>query len=256
MLNQVGLGFYRTMEPKMKFAINLFEKISSSFTLQNFWVRKKMPFNPKYYKKFSFSNTKDFSLIMIGAHNGKKTKHFVRNASKYGPVCLVEPIPHLFKQLEKLHKPSKKMILLNKCINPLATEFVEFYAPSPEANRIHPSGDQLGSLHADHAKNHDIRLENAIHKIKVRALTLTQLIEALQCRDINLLFLDTEGFDSEILPTFPFDKLKPQAILFEHKHSDGTHNIGAKFANLIIQLNMNGYRVQCIDRENCLATLK
>ena len=99
------------------------------------------------------------------------------------------------------------------------------------------------------------RPESAIHKIKVRALTFTQLIRDLQCRDINLLFLDTEGFDAEILPTFPFDKLKPQAILFEHKHSDGTHNIGAKFANLIIQLNMSGYRVQCVDRENCLATL-
>ena len=244
------------MEPKMKFEINILEKISSFFTLQDFWVQKKMPFNPRYYKNFSFSNTKDFSLIMIGAHNGRKTKHFVRDASKYGTVCLVEPVPRLFKRLEKLHKSSKKIILLNKCITPVANEFVEFYAPSPEANRIHPSGDQLGSLHADHAKNHDIRLESSIQKIKVGALTLTQLIGDLECRDINLLFLDTEGFDAEILPTFPFEKLKPRAILFEHKHSDGTHNIGAKFANLIIKLNMNGYRVQCIDRENCLATLE
>tara|TARA_B110000003_G_C16643418_1_gene531053 strand:- start:471 stop:1193 length:723 start_codon:yes stop_codon:yes gene_type:complete len=240
----------------MNFRSNQKKNIIGLVTLQDLWIQWKMPFNPKYYKSFSFSKTKDFSLVMIGAHNGKKTKYFVRNASKYGKVCLIEPVPYLFQQLEKLHRPSKNMTLLNKCISPVDVEFAEFYALSPKANKIQPYGDQLGSLSAEHAKNHDIRFESAIHKIKVETFTLAQLLEQISCSDINLLFLDTEGFDTEILPTFPFEKLKPKAILFEHKHSDGTHNIGEKFANIIVQLNKHGYRVQCIDRENCLATLK
>ena len=39
---------------------------------------KQRPFNPRYYRRFSLENTKDYALLMIGAHNGLKTKYFVK----------------------------------------------------------------------------------------------------------------------------------------------------------------------------------
>lgn len=240
----------------MRFDDRIYKMFPMLVPFRDRWIENRMPVNPRYYGRFTFSGSKDFSMIMIGAHNGKKTKHFVRDASKHGKVCLIEPVPHLFQQLQMLHSSTDEMILVNKCITPVETDYVDFFAPNPDANKIRHFGDQLGSLNADHAKNHDPGFEGAIHKISVEARTMEQLLADLNCEDINLLFLDTEGFDAEILATFPFKKLKPHLILFEHKHSDGTHNIGEKFAKIIITLNEQGYQVQCIDRENCLATLR
>ena len=102
---------------------------------------------------------------------------------------------------------------------------------------MHYYGDQLGSLDPHHAKNHDIRFEQFVKKIKVPAVTTKKLLSELNCNSIDYLFLDTEGFDAKILLTFPFNLVKPNIICFEHKHSDGTHTIGDNFLSSIKLLN-------------------
>ena len=56
--------------------------------------------------RYQFRNNHDYSLIMIGAHNGKKSTQLVIDALKFGKVCLVEPVPYLFDQLSRTHKTS------------------------------------------------------------------------------------------------------------------------------------------------------
>ena len=71
---------------------------------------------------------------------------------------------------------------------------------------------------------------------------------------IGTLFTDTEGFDSIILPTFPFSRMVPDNIVFEYKHSDGVFNIGRKFGKLISLLDKLGYNIRVADMENCVAS--
>tara|TARA_A100001015_G_C14940920_1_gene692500 strand:+ start:631 stop:1347 length:717 start_codon:yes stop_codon:yes gene_type:complete len=214
---------------------------------------KQRPFNPNYYRGFSLENTQDYALLMIGAHNGLKTKYFVKEAAEYGKVCLVEPVPHLFQTLTKTHSKLKNVFLVNKCVTNTAMDTVDFFAPTKDANKLQHYGDQLGSLNKEHATDHDKRMVRYIEKISVPSITTESLLKAINCVDINLLYLDTEGHDVEIIKNFPFDKIQPKAILFEHKHADGTHNLGPKFASTVKLLNKLRYRVRCVDRENCLA---
>lgn len=216
---------------------------------------RNLPFNPIYYKEFSFNDEQEFSLVIIGAHDGKKTKRLIKISRNLGKVLLVEPVPFLFDKLKKRYGKKKNILLSQLCVTDSAEGLVDFYAPTEKANLIKPFADQLGSLKQDHAKNHDPKLINEIKIIQVKTITITDLLTSFNCSSINLLLLDTEGYDTEILKSFPFDKIKPSAILFEHKHSDGTHNIGENFAATIVMLNQLGYRVRCIDRENSLATL-
>ena len=100
---------------------------------------------------------------MIGAHDGKKTEHFVKKASEYGKVCLVEPVPHLFSKLKKRHSNSKRVTLINKCVTSDQAGMIQFYAPKPHANSIQANADQLGSLNDRHAINHNEELDMRIN---------------------------------------------------------------------------------------------
>ena len=240
----------------MNRSIQLLQNWNLLGCLRNWLCSISLPFQPKYYPSFSFSKEADYSLVMIGAHTGRKTRFFVERAARYGKVCLVEPVPHLFAQLIKTHAHTRNVELVNKCITAENIEKVAFYAPTEDANKIRPFGDQLGSLNPYHAVNHDRNLTGVIKEIEVPALTIHGLLSKIKCGSLNILYLDTEGYDMTLLEEFPFSDLKPCSILFEHKHADGTHNIGENFGRVITTLNKLGYRVQCLDRENCLATLR
>lgn len=53
-------------------------------------------------------------------------------------------------------------------------------------------------------------------KIKVPSLTIDRLLKKHQVAKVDLLVLDTMGFDFEILKLFPFETLKPTIIQLEH----------------------------------------
>ncbi len=231
----------------------IFEELLAKIGIETPIRSKQRPFDPAHYKGFSFTNTKDFALLMIGAHNGLKTKYFVREAAEFGKVCLVEPVPHLFQTLSSTHANLKNVFLINKCVTNASADVVDFFAPTKDANKLQHYGDQLGSLKKEHATDHDNRMIGYIEKIRVPCISPENLLNTINCLDINLLYLDTEGHDVEIIKNFPFDKIQPKAILFEHKHADGTHNLGPNFASIIELLNKLGYRLRCVDRENCLA---
>jgi hypothetical protein len=89
----------------------------------------------------------NFSLVLIGAHNGHKTTKLVASARKRAPVLLVEPVPHLFAALEERYRKHSDILLVNKCLA-LHDGVVDFYAPTQEAStkNLDGYGDQLGSM--------------------------------------------------------------------------------------------------------------
>ena len=205
--------------------------------------------------QYKFSKDLDYSLVMIGAHNGSKSNQLVLDALKFGKVCLVEPVPYLFKLLSDIYGKTQGIHLINKCITLSKTDMVDFYSTSLDSNNVQDYGDQLGSLNPRHAINHDNQFEKCVKKIKVPALTITQLFSELNCSSVDLLFIDAEGHDVQILFTFPFNLIKPKTILFEYKHSDGTNIIGDNFVSIIKSLNSHGYKIRILDSENIIARL-
>ena len=205
---------------------------------------------------FKFRKNSNYSLILIGGHNGSKTIEIVKSALDYGKVCIVEPIPYLFDELSRLYRENPKVNLVNAAITINESEYVDFYAPTREANKILNFGDQLGSLISDHATNVDLKFKPHIKKIKVKALKISKLIQQIDCKNLDLLMLDTEGFDAQLIKNFPFENLRPDKIIFEHKHSDGTNRIGNKLANVITLLDSLNYSIRIMDDENVYAKKK
>ncbi|MBK8501273.1 MAG: FkbM family methyltransferase [Saprospiraceae bacterium] len=53
---------------------------------------------------------------------------------------------------------------------------------------------------------------------KVRVVSVKTLIETYQIKKIDLLQIDTEGFDFEIIKMFDFTSIRPSSISYEHMH--------------------------------------
>ncbi|ALL13778.1 FkbM family methyltransferase [Caulobacter henricii] len=196
----------------------------------------------------------DLSLILVGAHDGSKTQQLVAKACQQGKALLIEPVPWLFEKLKARYSDNPNIILHNSVIAGVEGE-VEFYAPLESANEVDETGDQLGSLNPSHAVLHNSEFEQKFQKISVHADTFESLFARFDIGKVKFLVTDTEGHDAVILSQFPFARTKPRQIMFEHKHIDGIHRIGLKFAELLIMLDGAGYRMKILDQENCLAQL-
>ena len=194
-----------------------------------------------------------YNLVLIGAHDGSKTEGLVRQAAAQGPVLLVEPVPFLFARLRARYENVSNVMLRNIAVSRQNGE-VDFTAPRETANSVVSYGDQLGSLIANHAVNHDAGMAAHVEMIRARSETFETLIDSSGISSINLLFTDTEGMDAELLPSFPFAKILPRQIVFEFKHADGTNRVGRKLAALLMLLDDLGYRVCVLDVENLIAT--
>ena len=192
------------------------------------------------------------ALLLVGAHNGRKQRDTILQAARHGSVLLIEPVPYLFRQLAQSYADTGNVVCLNCCVA-LTPGRVRFHAPTEDAIAVYPWGDQLGSLAPEHAVRHEPALRSHIVELEVAATTFTELVAQFGIASLDTLFSDTEGFDAQLLPTFPFDRLRPNRIVFEYKHADGTFNIGRKLGRLLIMLDELGYDMQIADAENCVA---
>ena len=199
----------------------------------------------------------DAQLVVVGAHNGSKLAATIERAAEQGPVILIEPVDWLFDELLERFKHLKTITFINEAIiDKPGIDEVTFNAPLPNATTFNGAADQLGSLVMDHAEKSVKGLNVYFEKVKVPATTFTALFKDLGIKSINGLIMDTEGFDTILLPTIPFYQFKPNEILFEFKHSDGNLLVGKKLASALILLDQMGYIVRPIDHENFHAIKK
>ena len=194
----------------------------------------------------------NYSLVMIGAHDGSKTSAFINERATLGKVLLIEPVPYLFERLSNRFAGNENITCLNEAISDVNGE-VDFYMPAADSNEITSYGDQLGSLVPDHAESHDPKFREKIRKIKCKSRTMYALLADFDIRAIDVLWTDMEGYDTACLLSFPFQLVKPAKIFFEARHSDGTMRIGTRFATLLLLFGELKYRVKMHDSANCLA---
>ena len=98
-----------------------------------------------------------------------------------------------------------------------------FYAVKEEAKANLPDlpnwYDQLGSFNKENISKHlDGVLVPYIEEVMLTGLTIQDLFKRNQIQEIDLLHIDTEGYDWKILSQLNLNYIKPKLILIEHKH--------------------------------------
>ncbi len=197
--------------------------------------RKQKPFCigtnlPDKYKfsedNIIFQYFKDFAgtVIEVGTHFGSETARYLyRGWTVHG----FEPDDNNRRKcIESTRKFQANFYLNDIAVSDKSNEICEFYT-SEESTGI----SSLHPFHKTHSK-----------KKTVQTITLKDYMEQNKLEHIELLRIDTEGYDLKVLQGFDFKKSKPQVILCEFEDNK-TLSLGYSTKDMIEFLQQVGYTV-------------
>ncbi len=162
-------------------------------------------------------------IVQIGSNDGKLGDplfHLIQK-NKNWEVIFVEPVPYLFDRLKSNYGIDSRFKFENVAINDGSKQI--FYSVKEEANIHIPNlpnwYNQLNSFDKENILKHlNGVLEPFIEETLINGLTLEDLFKNNKVETLDLLHIDTEGYDWKILSQLDLDRYCPSIILFEYKH--------------------------------------
>jgi len=158
---------------------------------------------------------KDVFFVQIGACDGIQADPINKfiNRDKWSGI-LVEPVKYLFDQLVLNYRHSKNLIFENVAIAEKDGAKDFYYIKNISDDRLSWK-KMLGSFTPDH-----IPLEGneELVKEKISCFTLETLFKNHDVGKVDLLLIDTEGYDYEIIKLIKFDRIRPDILIYEWTH--------------------------------------
>ena len=105
----------------------------------------------------------------------------------------------------------------------------------------------MASFDRDHLLRDNYLSESDIESYEVECCTVKELIADFALEDINVLIIDTEGYDAKILEMVDLETIRPSIIRFEHGMKS---DVMSKETLLEIVSRLNSYGYQIIVEDN------
>lgn len=209
--------------------------------------------NIEIITRFYSLMNKRITLLQIGACDGI-TSDSIYSYIKLGGVdaYLVEPSKVNFERLSEFYSSTENATLINVAIAD-KDEKRNFYSIKDEG-RWKDSGAarQLASFYKEQVLKN--ALESEIQTEEINCLTLQSVVNKYNIKNLEVLVVDTEGYDGEIVKMAMIQNVKPNFIAFENAQL--VQNYSQKeLDDLYALLGKNGY-VWTHDRINTLAIKK
>ena len=183
--------------------------------------------NSQRFEDFLNRTTKTVSnpvFVKVGANDGVSGdpcgRIFLDNAKWTG--ILIEPVPYLVTKLTENYHDRERFIVEQVAIGNEAGKTQFFYV---DESAIHALPDlpvhydMLGSFDRQHIVNHlNGILEPYVVAVEIEVQTLATVLDRNRVKRIDILQVDTEGYDWEVLKSLDLDRIRPKAIYIEHKH--------------------------------------
>lgn len=226
--------------------------------LNYFWKPKKNSLE-EFLAQYS-QGKEHFKVLQIGANDGLVNDPICKLIRKeQWEGVLVEPQKLVFdKYLQPLYRTYKKVALLNNAISTTntseklyvisfsaerwATGLASFVRASIEGKIADGYVDQCIARFNETAP---ASKDQYINTQDVACISFESLFQMHHFPKLDLLQIDTEGYDFEILKMFPFDKIKPGLISFESERLSAEDLRACE-----IFLKKHGYNVSPIERDS------
>jgi FkbM family methyltransferase len=160
-------------------------------------------------------------FVQVGSNDGLQgdpIHDLIVNRKSWSGI-FIEPIDFLFQRLRKNYGDAERFVFENVAIG---TEkgSKKFYYVSEKARTeldLPYWHDQLGSFDKAHiTRMLGEQMSPYIVEEDVECLPLQDVLDRNQVAAVDLLHIDTEGFDYKVLSQFDLKRYKPSVILFEH----------------------------------------
>ena len=157
----------------------------------------------------------DVFFIQIGAHDGLTYDPMRPFVDEYHiPGILLEPQPKIFNKLVENYRGATNLIFENAA---LAREDGEISLYTfAEGSGLPEHATQLASFRRDALINNGHAYQGEVVETRVTALTLSTLLKKHNVGRVDILQIDTEGFDFEIIKMIDFSRIKPTIISYEN----------------------------------------
>lgn len=161
-------------------------------------------------------------FVQVGAHDGREQDPLWRHiqARRWTGV-MVEPVPYVFKRLERAYANERRIRLVNAAIAPEAGTATLYHIPESSEQGLVPWYDALASFNRDVIAKHKEfipDIESRIEPIEVPTITFGDLCRQNNLGRIDVVQIDTEGFDYEIIKLIQSEGLSPTVLMYEHIH--------------------------------------
>ena len=182
-------------------------------------------------------------FIQIGSNNGVSAdpiNKLILDNNWHG--ILIEPIQYLYEELKKNYNSIKNRLVFENCAIANSSGNQKFYRLQKSNLPDLPYWyDQIGSFNKEVVLKHaDLvpHFDDLLIEENVKAITFGDLINKHSIKNIDLIQIDTEGYDFEILKMIPFSELKVDFIMFENQHL-----ASSDFKKAIKMLKKQGYKI-------------
>ena len=158
------------------------------------------------------------TFVQIGANDGKRfdpINAFIRRNRKRVSGIVVEPISEYFDRLSCTYSKFPAITPICRAVHATADKKTLFKIAPDIASRFSESVKGMASFDKGHLKRAGIP-DEYIAKEEVTCITISRLLADHSITDLDLLQIDTEGYDAEIIRSFPFETVRPAIIHFEH----------------------------------------
>ena len=231
--------------------IKILKKIVGIFGFK--LVEKKLFKNNRLLSEYSFLSTKKIltelfnqkkinSIVQIGANDGVRFDELNEFINEYKiQSLLVEPIKSNFEKLKIKYYDVDFVKLENSAI--LINEQVSYLYKVDNNHLIHYDNHIPGitSFDKNHLVKHGVKKKHII-KEKVNSINIKELLNKYNIKNLDLLYIDAEGYDGKIVIDFLMNtNLKP-IIIFEYIHINNE-----TFNTLLLKLNEANYKIFSIN---------
>lgn len=183
-------------------------------------------------------------FIQIGANDGISNDPLYKFVVRFGwEGILLEPLPEVFEMLTATYRDNAKLLLLNAAISE-QDGWRTIYTVRMDGAAFQKA-HQFSSFRKESLLGQTDwvpDIEQRVEERQVRCVSLDTLLRETKGREVDILQIDTEGYDFTILKMIDFSRLRPSIICYEHAHMSKAQQEEA--AKLLVQ---QGYRLMRTD---------
>ena len=218
-----------------------YKLVEKNLIKNNRLVNSKSILNLNLILKKIFDSQKIECVIQIGANDGNRFDELNKFIKEYRvKSILVEPINEYFEGLKRNYQNFENVYFENSAIT-VGTKEKEIYAVNNKnLNDYDEHIKGISSFDKNHLIKHGVK-SNHILKKKINCISILNLLKKYNISDLDILFIDAEGYDGDILIDF-FNSSKQEPILiFEYIHIE--NKIFKDLVNILSKKNYSYFNI-------------
>lgn len=193
-----------------------------------------------------------FTFIQVGAFDGVECDPLIKYLNRYRwNGVMLEPQPGPYSKLKERYSDQSQISVRNSAVS-FENGKKKLY--TLEGGDLPEWAKGMASFNKNIILKHRYlfpAINDYIKETDIDTVTFQKLLDEEAIITLDLLQIDTEGYDAEILKMFPFDRIRPNLIHFESKHIAKND-----LEFLLDTLIGKGYRIARDGEEDMIAVLE